>query len=57
MCTVEVIDETTIKLHHNELYKSVTPGQIACFYDGDLCIGGGIIDKVYKNGEELIYFQ
>ena len=57
MCTAEVIDETTIKLHHNELYKSVTPGQIACFYDGDLCIGGGIIEKVYKNGDELIYFQ
>jgi tRNA-specific 2-thiouridylase len=52
-----VIDENTVMLLHKELYKSVTPGQIACFYDGNLCIGGGIIDKVYKDGKELIYFQ
>jgi tRNA-specific 2-thiouridylase len=28
--------------------KAVTPGQSVVFYDGDVCLGGGIIDKVHK---------
>ena len=35
--------------------KSVTPGQACVFYKEDICLGGGIIDKVMKNGKKLWY--
>ncbi|MBQ2069300.1 MAG: tRNA 2-thiouridine(34) synthase MnmA [Bacilli bacterium] len=33
--------------------KAVTPGQIAAIYDGDMLLGGGILDKVSRNGVEI----
>lgn len=53
--TLEFIDENTVKLHFDQLVKSVTPGQAAVFYDGDVCLGGGTIEKVYKDGKEIEY--
>ena len=35
--------------------KSVTPGQEAVFYLDGVCLGGGTIDKVYRNGKQIIY--
>lgn len=37
--------------------KSITPGQACVIYYKDKCIIGGIIDKVYKNNEELWYIK
>ncbi|MBR2991510.1 MAG: tRNA 2-thiouridine(34) synthase MnmA [Solobacterium sp.] len=34
--------------------RSVTPGQEAVFYLGEHLIGGGVIDAVYRNGEDLM---
>ena len=41
----------TIEVHYPGRAKAVTPGQAAVFYDGDLVLGGGTIDKVYLDEE------
>jgi len=44
-CTVEIIDEDTVKCTFVEAQRAITPGQAVVFYDGDLVIGGGTIIK------------
>lgn len=53
--SIHFIDETTIYCTFKQKVKAVTPGQAAVFYDQEICLGGGTIDKVYKNGEEITY--
>lgn len=43
------IDEKTISVHCLENVRAITPGQAAVFYSGEVCLGGGTIDKVYMN--------
>lgn len=52
---IEFIDDTTLQVEFLKPVKAVTPGQAAVFYLGDVCLGGGTIDKVYKDGKELTY--
>ncbi len=35
--------------------RAVTPGQACVFYDGEMCLGGGFIDAVYRDGKRLPY--
>ena len=42
-CTIEQIDEDTIKVTMQDKAKAVTPGQSAVFYLEDIVIGGGKI--------------
>lgn len=53
--TVEYIDDQTIKVFYPEKVKSVTPGQACVLYLNDECLGGGIIEKVYKDNEPIWY--
>ncbi|CAI9388359.1 tRNA 2-thiouridine(34) synthase MnmA [Niallia sp. Sow4_A1] len=53
--TVEVIDEKTVKVIFHEPIRAVTPGQAVVFYQGEECLGGGTIDKVFRDSERLTY--
>ena len=45
-------DEILVK--YNKI-KAVTPGQVCVFYDGEICLGSGIIKEVRKNNKKLWY--
>lgn len=53
--TVHYIDQQTVKVVFDIPIRAVTPGQAVVFYNGDECLGGGTIDKIFKNGEKLPY--
>lgn len=42
-CTIHPIDESNVLLEFDTPQRAVTEGQSAVFYDGQYCIGGGII--------------
>ncbi|MBU5442614.1 tRNA 2-thiouridine(34) synthase MnmA [Paenibacillus sp. MSJ-34] len=38
----------TVRVTFDQPQKAVTPGQAVVFYDGEECLGGGMIDQVHK---------
>ena len=53
--SLHFINQHTLYVTFKHPIKSVTPGQAAVFYLGEECLGGGTIDKVYKEGKEIDY--
>ena len=51
---LEYLDNDEILVKYDNV-KSVTPGQACVLYDGDVCLGGGIIKEVRYNNEKLWY--
>lgn len=47
-CTVTLADDGFIRVIFDEQVEAVTPGQSAVFYDGEICLGGGIIDSLIR---------
>ena len=48
------LDETTLKVDFPQKIRSITPGQEAVFYDGDVMIAGGKIEQIFKDGADLM---
>ena len=44
-CTVEPVDDDSVRVVFDEPQRAVTVGQSIVFYDDDIVLGGGIIDK------------
>ena len=44
-CTLSAQGEAAIRLDFTEPQWAVTPGQSAVLYDGEVCLGGGVIAR------------
>ena len=44
-CTVEQISPDRVQVVFDQPQRAVTPGQAVVFYDGDLVVGGGVIER------------
>lgn len=43
-CTVTPTGDNTVKVTFDEAQRAISPGQSVVFYDGDMVVGGGIIE-------------
>lgn len=53
--TVHILEDGKVNVTFAEPARAVTPGQAVVFYDGEICLGGGIIDVILKDDEPLQY--
>lgn len=52
---IEYLDDNKLLVKYPQGIKRVTPGQACVLYDGALCLGGGVISEVRRNGDKLWY--
>lgn len=44
-CTLENAGDGSVRVHFEHPQRAVTPGQSVVFYDGETCLGGGVIEE------------
>ncbi len=47
-CTITPGEDGMLDMHFAAPQRAVTPGQSAVFYDGEMCLGGGIIESTAR---------
>ncbi|MCF7932957.1 MAG: tRNA 2-thiouridine(34) synthase MnmA [Acholeplasmataceae bacterium] len=47
--SIRWLSETSLMVHIPDLARAVTPGQVAAFYQGEVCVGSGTIEIVYRD--------
>ena len=52
---IKWLSEDKLEIKTTEPSKAITPGQFAVIYDGEYCLGGGIIDEVYMDDVKRKY--
>ena len=52
---LEWLENGEVLVKYQQGVKAVTPGQACVFYNGEECLGGGIIKEVRKNDKKLWY--
>lgn len=52
---IDYSDENKLRIIYKGMTTGVTPGQACVIYDGEECIGSGLIDEVFKDGKKLWY--
>lgn len=46
---IEILDNNELRVFYPSKSQAVTPGQQVVLYDGEKCLGGAIIEKIYLN--------
>jgi len=50
---VEILNDKEVMVYFDKPIMAITPGQEAVFYNGDICLGGGVIEHAYRNKNDI----